>query len=47
MQLAVGLLRSGRPIADVALAAGYDSEASFAKAFKRVIGVGPGAMRSR
>jgi AraC-like DNA-binding protein len=47
MQLAVGLLRSGRPVADVALATGYDSEASFAKAFKRVIGVGPGAMRFR
>jgi AraC family transcriptional activator of mtrCDE len=47
MQLAVGLLRSGRSVADVAHAAGYDSEASFAKAFKRVIGVGPGTMRSR
>jgi len=29
------------------LAAGYDSETSFAKAFKRVVGVAPGAMRSR
>jgi AraC family transcriptional activator of mtrCDE len=47
MQLAVGPLRSGRSVGDVALAAGYNSEASFAKAFKRVIGVGPGAMRSR
>lgn len=47
MQLAVGLLRNGRTVADVALATGYDTEASFAKAFKRVIGVGPGAVRPR
>ncbi len=47
MQMAVGLLRNGRSVAEVALASGYDSEASFAKAFKRVIGVGPGAARSR
>lgn len=46
MQLAVGLLRTGRSVAEVAAATGYDSEASFAKAFKRVIGVGPGAARS-
>lgn len=47
MQIAVGLLRNGRSVADVALATGYDNEASFAKAFKRVIGTGPGAMRPR
>lgn len=47
MQLAVGLLRNGRSVADVALATGYNTEASFAKAFKRVIGVGPGAVRPR
>jgi AraC-like DNA-binding protein len=47
MQLAVGLLRSGRSVADVALATGYDTEASFAKAFKRMIVVGPGAIRAR
>lgn len=45
MQVAVGLLRSGRTVADVAITTGYDTEASFAKAFKRVTGMGPGALR--
>lgn len=47
MQLALGLLRNGRSVAEVAAATGYDTEASFAKAFKRTIGIGPGAVRSR
>jgi len=47
MQQAMTLLRNGRSVADVAVATGYNSEASFAKAFKRVIGVGPGAVRAR
>lgn len=47
MQQAVGLLRGGRSVGDVAAVSGYESEASFAKAFKRVIGVGPGAVRPR
>jgi AraC-like DNA-binding protein len=34
-------------VAEVAERRGYDSEAGFAKAFKRVTGVGPGAARSR
>jgi len=46
MQLALGLLRNGRSVAEVAAATGYDTEASFAKAFKRTIGIGPGAARS-
>ena len=47
MQHAMTLLRAGRSVADVAVASGYQSEASFAKAFKRIVGVGPGAVRSR
>jgi AraC-like DNA-binding protein len=47
MQQATNLLRVGRSVADVAVATGYTSEASFAKAFKRVIGIGPGAVRAR
>ncbi|MGE3597137.1 MAG: AraC family transcriptional regulator [Dehalococcoidia bacterium] len=47
MHLAVGLLRSGRSVAEVAAATGYDTEASFAKAFKRMVGIGPGAVRAR
>lgn len=47
MQQAVGLLRAGQSVGAVAAASGYESEASFAKAFKRVIGVGPGSIRPR
>lgn len=32
---------------DAAIRCGYESEASFAKAFKRVLGVGPGSVRSK
>lgn len=39
------LARGGRSIAAVALAAGYQSEAAFARAFKKHFGVGPGAYR--
>lgn len=45
MQLARRRLRAGEPVATVAGHCGYDSEASFAKAFKRVHGLGPGAAR--
>jgi AraC-like DNA-binding protein len=45
MQLAMQMLRKGRSVAEAAEASGYESEASFAKAFKRVTGVGPGAVR--
>jgi AraC-like DNA-binding protein len=45
-QKAAGLLRSGdRSIAEIATAVGYQSEVAFAKAFKRAIGVAPGAYR--
>jgi len=32
-------------LVDVALQVGYDSEAAFSRAFKRVVGVAPGAWR--
>ncbi|MEM6486150.1 MAG: AraC family transcriptional regulator [Pseudomonadota bacterium] len=46
MQVAYNLLDEEHlPVLEVADRCGYDSEAAFAKAFKRVIGVGPGAVR--
>ena len=46
MQIAYNLLNEeSLPVLEVAARCGYDSEAAFAKAFKRVIGVGPGAVR--
>ena len=46
MQLAAGLLASGRdPIARVAEAVGYDSEAAFNRAFRRAVGTPPAAWR--
>jgi len=42
MQLASGLLRSSNAtVATIALDVGYDSEAAFARAFKRLVGVPP------
>ena len=47
MQLAAGLLRDTKAkLVEVALAAGYESEAAFSRAFKRETGVAPGAWRS-
>lgn len=46
MQLAAKLLREGRaPVASIALEVGYDSEAAFSRAFKRVAGKPPAAWR--
>lgn len=46
MQVASGLLRSTNAnVASIALDVGYDSEAAFARAFKRVVGVPPAAWR--
>lgn len=45
MQMARRWLRDGEPVATVSGRCGYDSEASFAKAFKRIHGLGPGAAR--
>ena len=48
MQLAAVLLREGSaPIASVALDVGYDAEASFSRAFKRLVGVPPTTWRRR
>jgi AraC-like DNA-binding protein len=46
MQVAAGLLRSGNAnVASIALEAGYDSEAAFARAFKRATGLPPATWR--
>jgi AraC-like DNA-binding protein len=46
MQAAANLLRqSGAPIASIALDVGYESEAAFARAFKRLVGAPPAAWR--
>jgi AraC-like DNA-binding protein len=41
------LQQTERKLMDVALAVGYDSDAAFHRAFKRVIGVAPGEFRRR
>jgi AraC-like DNA-binding protein len=45
MQLASGLLSTGCRIAEVAPSVGYDSEAAFSRAFKKVMGTSPAAWR--
>jgi AraC-like DNA-binding protein len=46
IQLASRLLReSSRIVADIAGEVGYDSEAAFARAFKRLVGIPPAAWR--
>jgi len=46
MQLAAGMLRdTPSKVLEVALAVGYESEAAFSRAFKRQVGVAPGAWR--
>lgn len=48
MQLATGLLADGRAnMLDVAMKCGYESEAAFRKAFKRIVGLPPGKARSQ
>jgi AraC-like DNA-binding protein len=47
MQIASGLLSGGTNIASVAAEIGYGSEASFSRAFKKVVGVPPSAWRQR
>jgi len=48
MQLASRLLRdTGAKLVRVALEVGYESEAAFARAFKRVVGTSPGAWRAQ
>ncbi len=46
MQLAAGLLRdTSAKLVEIALDVGYESEAAFSRAFKREVGVAPGAWR--
>ena len=46
MQVAAGLLRStNASVAAIALDVGYESEAAFSRAFKRLVGAPPAAWR--
>jgi AraC-like DNA-binding protein len=47
MQLAAPLLAEGRSVAAVAEAVGYESEAAFSRAFKKLVGQAPAAWRRR
>ena len=48
MQVAAGLLRdTPAKLVEVALEVGYESEAAFSRAFKRLAGLSPGAWRKR
>ena len=48
MQLASGMLSNGdMSIAQIAVNVGYDSEAAFSRAFKRVVGLSPAIWRER
>ena len=48
MQVAVGALRDeGATVGELAYRLGYRSEAAFARAFKRIVGVPPGSVRRR
>ena len=45
MQRASRLLLEGEPVAEVATAVGYESEAAFSRAFKKLVGEAPAAWR--
>jgi AraC-like DNA-binding protein len=45
MQLASRLLLEGRPVAEASAAVGYESEAAFSRAFKKLLGEAPGTWR--
>ena len=47
MQRAARLLADGAKVAATALEVGYESEAAFSRAFKRIAGVSPAAWRAR
>ena len=47
MQIAAGLLSNGAHIAAVAAEVGYGSEASFSRAFKKLVGMPPSSWRRR
>jgi AraC-like DNA-binding protein len=46
MQLAARQLVDGEPVAAVADAVGYESEAAFSRAFKKIVGQSPAAWRA-
>jgi len=47
LQVAAGLLTQGSKVAAAALEVGYDSEAAFSRAFKKVVGQPPASWRDR
>ena len=47
MQMAAGMLSKGAKVVEAAFEVGYDSEAAFSRAFKRLVGVSPAAWRDR
>jgi AraC-like DNA-binding protein len=47
MQLAARMLAEGGGVAATAAAVGYESEAAFSRAFKKLVGHSPGAWRRR
>jgi AraC-like DNA-binding protein len=47
MQLASRMLHDGRQVLDVAEAVGYESEAAFSRAFKKLMGTPPVMWRRR
>ena len=47
MQVAAGMLTKGSKVIEAALGVGYDSEAAFSRAFKRLVGVPPAVWRDR
>jgi len=47
MQLAAELLGAGRTLGDVAASVGYESEAAFSRAFKKMVGQSPGSWRKK
>jgi len=47
LQLAARLIEQGASLADACTDVGYESEAAFNRAFKKFVGVPPGAWRKR
>jgi len=47
MQLAAGMLSKGAKVGEAASEVGYESEAAFSRAFKRLVGVSPAIWRDR
>jgi AraC-like DNA-binding protein len=45
MQFASRLLREGESVSSVATAVGYESEAAFSRAFKKLVGQAPATWR--